>query len=105
MNIMFDSIAVFDEKADAVKFAGRYVNAQGIERFIICRVSRDFLLARCDMAEASGERLLDLYWSIRAEVNALATQQFAGGDTKPIIGLQHFMREHKDGGSGANNDK
>lgn len=105
MNLMFDSIAVFDEKADAVKFAGRYVNGQGFERFIICRVTREFLLARCDIAEASGEHVLELYWSIRSEVNALATRQFAQGEIKPFTGLQHFMREFSEDTPSPNKDR
>jgi hypothetical protein len=59
MNLMFDSIAVFDEKADAVKFAGRYVNGQGFERFIIAASPASF----CLPAAISRRRLGSTYWN------------------------------------------
>jgi hypothetical protein len=94
MNLTFDSVAVFDEKTDSVKFAGRFIDARGVERFAICRVSRDFLTARCNIAEASPERLLEAYVSVRDEVNGIAARQVAAGDHKPYIGPEHFLREH-----------
>jgi hypothetical protein len=94
MNHSFDSVAVFDEKTDSVKFAGRFIDETGVERFAICQVSRDFLTARCNIAGASPDRLLEAYVSVRDEVNGIAARQLAAGDHKPHIGLQHFLREH-----------
>jgi hypothetical protein len=94
MNLTFDSVAVFDEKTDAVKFAGRFIDERGIERFAICRVSRDFLTARCNLADASAERLLEAYVSVRDEANGIAARQLAASEHKPSIGLEHFLREH-----------
>jgi hypothetical protein len=91
---MFDPIAAYDEKAGAVKFAGWFPDKRGLERFIICRVTREFLVARCNIEEATDERLLAAYVSIRDELNGIAARQFAAGDQKPHISLHHFMRGH-----------
>ena len=94
MSLAFDSVAVFDEKADCVKFAGRFIGAKGAERFAICRVSREFLTVLCDLTDASPERLLQAYVSVREEVNGIAARLFAAGELNPLIDLEHYLREY-----------
>jgi hypothetical protein len=72
---------------------GRFIDEKGFERLVICRVSRDFLAAPCDMADASPEQLLGAYMSVRDEVNGIAARQLAAGEHKPSIRLEHFLRE------------
>jgi hypothetical protein len=94
MSLAFDSVAVFDEKTDCVKFAGRFIDTRGVERFAICRVSREFLRAFCDLTDVSPELLVQAYVSVRDEVNGIAARQFAVGEKKPFIDLEHYLREY-----------
>ena len=92
MDLSFDSVAIFDEKSDAVKFAGRYLDKQGKEQFVICRVTSDFLAKHCNLRDPTPDAVLDAYISVRDFVNDLILKRVAAGDRKPVLDLGDLKR-------------
>jgi hypothetical protein len=90
MKIVFDSIAIFDEKAQAVKFAGRVIEGHGFGRVIICRVPRDVLVGRFKLQEPEAQTLLECYGAAKAEIDALAVRKAKQGDYRPVITAEEF---------------
>ncbi|MBW8708304.1 MAG: hypothetical protein JF627_03420 [Alphaproteobacteria bacterium] len=90
MKIVFDSTAIFDEKCQAVKFAGRIIDSHGVGRFVICQVPRAVLVKRFKLREPGAQTLLECYGAAKAEIDALAVKKAKLGDYRPVITAEEF---------------
>jgi hypothetical protein len=85
MDITFDSIPVYDDKAGCMRFAGRYADTRGRAHLAICRVTQDFLVQACHLVEPTPEQLLRAFSSQFTTIQNLATSQVRAGVEKPFI--------------------
>lgn len=93
MKVIFDSIAIFDEKAQTVKFAGRVIDSpHGFGRFVICQIPRAVLVERFKLREPAAAALLECYSAAKAEIDALALKKAKLGDYRPVITAEEFLR-------------
>jgi hypothetical protein len=90
MRVAYDSDAIFDEKSQAVKFAGQILDGRPAGRFIICHVPKDTLVQRFHLASAEPAILLQCYVAAKSEITALATKKAQLGDFRPIILAEEF---------------
>ena len=91
MKVTFDSVAVFDEKSRAVRFAGRYLGQRKTERFMICRVSPEALAKLCNVPEPTPEAMIEAYASNRDSINDIAIRKLIAGEHRPVIGLDDLL--------------
>jgi len=85
MKVVYDCDAIFDEKTQAVKFAGQVVEGRPTGRFVICRVPKHTLVKRFNLSEADPASLLQCYSAAKNEITALATHSALLGDYRPVI--------------------
>jgi hypothetical protein len=85
MKVVFDSEAIFDDKAQAVKFAGLVLDGRSRGRLVICRVPRDTLAKRFNLSECNAALLLQRYEAVKTEFHDIALQKAMLGDYHPVI--------------------
>jgi hypothetical protein len=85
MKVVYDCDPIFDEKSQAVKFAGQVVGGRPAGRFVICRVPKHTLVKRFRLSEADATVLLQCYIEAKNEITALATHKALLGDYRPVI--------------------
>jgi len=85
LDVIFDSVAIYDEKSQAIKFAGRVVNGRNLGHFVICKVPKSVLEERFNLQEPGAGQLLECYMAAQAQINALAVQKAKLGDYRPVI--------------------
>lgn len=93
MKIVFDSDVVFDEKAQAVRFAGHFVDEKGQHRFLVCNVPQEGLVKRFRLHNPPPHILLKCYSMLREEINALAANKAKLGDFRPVIRPQELSQD------------
>ena len=99
MKVVYDCDAIFDEKSQAVKFAGQVVEGRPTGRFIICRVPKHTLVNRFRLLYADAAILLQCYADAKGEITALATHSALQGDYRPVILLPDVASAPVAGGS------
>jgi hypothetical protein len=92
MRLIFEGQAIVERASDGVKFVGRYEDPHAGDQYVICRVSREALVARCQLFNPSPDALLAADQSVRTEVHLLASVQYSGGIERPLIGVEEFAR-------------
>lgn len=85
MKVVYDCDAIFDEKSQAVKFAGQVIEGRPTGRFVICRVPKHTLIKRFRLSEPDPTALLQCYIEAKSEITALATRKALLGDYRPVI--------------------
>jgi hypothetical protein len=85
MKVIFDSVAVVDERSEAVRFAGRYMDPHKGERHAIIRVSGEALARYCNVSDPTPETLLAGYGSIRDRIDEVARRKVIAGEVRPTI--------------------
>jgi hypothetical protein len=101
MRLIFEGQAIVERASDGVKFVGRYEDPHGGEQYVICRVSREALIARCQLFNPTPEALLAAYQAVRTEIHLLASVQYSGGIERPLIGPEDFARLKQRGSAAA----
>ena len=95
MKLIFEGQAIVERAFEGVKFVGRYVECNGREKYVICRVSREALEHLFNLTKPTPEELLAAYKSASADVNRLASAQFAGGIERPLVTAQDLIRDRQ----------
>jgi hypothetical protein len=85
MKVVYDSEAIFDDKVQAVKFAGLVLDGRARGRFIICRIPKEALAKRFNLSQPDAAVLLQCYGAAKGEFTALATQKAMLGDYHPVL--------------------
>lgn len=101
MKLIFEGQAIVERASDGVKFVGRYEDPHGEERYVICRVSREALIARCQLFNPTPDTLLAAYQSVRTEIHHLASMQYSGGSERPVVTGEDFVRLKRRGNAAA----
>ena len=101
MKLLFEGQAIVEQAFDGVKFVGRYVDPHGQDRYVMCRVERGALIARCGLSDPTPDDLLAAYQSVSVEINHLASVQYSGGVERPLITAQDLAGRNQQGSAAA----
>ena len=85
MLLHFEGQAQIDDRKGGVIFAGRYLERNGGERIVICRVTADALMNKCLAERKVPTDALHAYRIFSEQINRNASALFDGGDVKPVV--------------------
>ena len=91
MRVDYDSAAIFDEKCQAVKFAGQIREGRHGGRFVICQVPKQILIERFSLSDPEPDVLLQCFLMAKGEITRLATQKAMLGNYRPVILAEEFL--------------
>jgi hypothetical protein len=85
MKLNFDCRPFYEPSVEVVKFVGWHQDVQGLDQFVLCRVSRDALEHLGQVTTTDPEQLIEVFHAMQGKIYTIATAQYAVGNRRPLI--------------------